>query len=362
MRYDIMSTPVPKIVVEYDISSPEGEAILKDNGYVKAPIPLPPLPPSPFITSLLASQPTAIKGDSVVFTWVTANADAVTLNGIDVSPSGGKTIVMDTVGTFVATLRAISTLVQGPPALSVVNVVVNDTPVVPPPPPPIVASPKIVSFTPDKDTYTIGDEISLAWDTTDTNNVSISGDFGDVIVSSSGSKLIPTVTVGTVSFTLHATNSVGVEVTSTITVHIIPAPLPPPIPVPIKDGILRPPWIVSLPHIPFVTIISAEQVRIAADYLIGVFEYQHTPLTAMNPIPARTDDTDIINQLPPDTEWPGPFAPELPPAPPIVPPTPVYPQPIVPAATYEGRYQQLLDKGFTPQQLLDLKVGPHALL
>ena len=164
------------------------------------------LPPAQFLACTVSPM-NIVAGEAATITYATANADTVTISGIgNVAGSGTQTVSPTESTTYTLTANN----ARGPVTCQVsVNVQT-------------VPAPRIISFTANPSTITVGQSSTLTWNVENAETVDISG-IGTV--AAQGSQPVSPNT--TVTFVITARNRAGVaQANAPITVN--PAPVQPP--------------------------------------------------------------------------------------------------------------------------------------
>ncbi len=166
----------------------------------------------PVISSFSATPSTIGTGEQVTLSWNVTGADSVSIdNGIgDVNADGTTTLTLNTAGSNNYTLTA--TNADGS-VTSSVTVTVEDN-----------SLPIITSFAASSTTVSVGESVTLSWNVSNADAVSIDNEIGSV--EATGSTTITLNTIATYTYTLSATNDNGTN-TSVVTVICQAAPTAP---------------------------------------------------------------------------------------------------------------------------------------
>ena len=167
-------------------------------------------PSGPTINSFTSTSTSITEGQSVTLSWVT-NAATISIDqgvGTVTAPSGSITVTPASTITY--TLTATSSAGSSTDSITITVSPNDTTPTVPP---------VISSFTASSSTIGLGGSITLSW-VTNATTVSIDQGVGSVEAPSGSATVTPT-SIGTLTYTLTATNSAGSN-NDTVIITVLP--------------------------------------------------------------------------------------------------------------------------------------------
>jgi hypothetical protein len=161
-------------------------------------------PSSPIIHSFMADDTIINEGESVTLNWSVTDADSIILNpgSLTVTLSGSTSVSPTSTTTY--TLSATNSVGS---TTADVTITVNQT----------EESPVIKFFIATNVTINEGEDVTLKWDVTDADSISITPIVGDV--SSTPTSSYTVTPTETTTYTLTATNLVGTS-TATVTITV----------------------------------------------------------------------------------------------------------------------------------------------
>ena len=164
----------------------------------------------PTISSFTSTSISITEGESVTLSWVT-NAATISIDqgiGTVTAPSGSITVTPASTTTY--TLTATNNAGSSTNSITITVTPDDMTPTV---------LPVISSFTSSSNSIGLGGSITLSW-VTNATTVSIDQGIGSVTAPSGSATVTPT-SIGTLNFTLTATNSAGSN-TGTVKITVLP--------------------------------------------------------------------------------------------------------------------------------------------